>query len=186
MGGKTRIPGQNYLDPVGAFVAREFIEKRSPKSKRKKSGPSEDPMMAFMSKMQADQAAQAEAARQAQQQALIEAQKQSALSAARQGEMGAQQMLSQSGSMQQAKDIAALQAQKQAASAAGTAAIGGGYDVGKAQQEQAANLAGTGTIPTGAALPFYGMDEASKPASAIRPANLFNLPKATGLTFGGQ
>jgi hypothetical protein len=145
-----------------------------------------DPMMAYLSDMQAQQAAQAEAARQAQQQALLEAQQQSAMASARQGEMGAQQFLSQAGAMQQAKDIAALQAQQQSASAAGQAAVGGGFDIAKAREEQAANLAGTGTIPTGAALPFYGMDEAAKPASAIRSANVFNLPKTTGLTFGGK
>ena len=145
-----------------------------------------DPMMAYLSDMQAQQAAQAEAARQAQQQALLEAQQQSALASARQGEMAAQQSLSQAGAMQQAKDITALQAQQQSAAAAGQAAVGGGFDIAKAREEQAANLAGTGNIPTGAALPFYGMDETSKPASAIRAANLFNLPKTSDLRFGGQ
>lgn len=144
-----------------------------------------DPMMAYLSDMQAQQAAQAEAARQAQQQALLEAQQQSAMASARQGEMGAQQFLSQAGAMQQAKDIAALQAQQQSASAAGQAAVGGGFDIAKAREEQAANLAGTGAIPS-TKLPFYGMDEAAKPASAIRSANVFNLPKTTGLTFGGK
>jgi hypothetical protein len=185
MGGKTRIPGQNYLDPVGAFVAREFIEKRSPKSKKKPSVPAADPMMEYMSQMQAQQAAQAEAARKAQQEAILEAQRQSALASARQGEMAAQQTLSQAGAMQQAKDIAALQAQQKSATAAGQAAVGGGFDIAKAQQEQAANLAGTGAIPS-TKLPFYGMDDTSTTTPATRSANIFNLPKTSGLTFGGQ
>lgn len=147
-----------------------------------------DPMMAYLSDMQAQQAAQAESARQAQQQALLEAQQQSAMASARQGEMGAQQFLSQAGAMQQAKDIAAQQAQQQAYGAAGTSAIGGGFDIAKAREEQAANLAGTGTIPTSARLPFYGMtDTANTEAGATgRSANIFNLPKTSGLTFGGK
>ena len=140
-----------------------------------------------MKQMQKQQDAQAALAMESQRQALLDAQRQSASSSALQGQMAAQQMLSQAGAMQQAKDIAALQAQQQASSAAGQAAIGGGYDIAKAQQEQAANLAGTGTIPTGATLPFYGMsDTATATPSAIRSANLFNLPKTSDLKFGGQ
>jgi len=142
--------------------------------------------MRYMKNMQKRQEEQAAAAMKSQRQALIEAQQQSAMASARQGEMGAQQFLSQAGAMQQAKDIAALQAQQQSASAAGQAAVGGGFDIAKAREEQSANLAGTGNIPTGVALPFYGMDEAAKPSSAIRSANFFNLPKTTGLTFGGK
>jgi hypothetical protein len=138
-----------------------------------------------MSQMQSDQAAQAEAARLAQQQALIEAQQQSASAQAKQGEMGARQMLSQAGAMQQAKDIAAQQAQQQASATAGQAAIGGGFDIAKAQQEQAANLAGTGAISS-TKLPFYGMGDTSTTTPATRSANIFNLPKSSGLTFGGQ
>ena len=183
MGGKTRIPGQNYLDPVGAFVAREFIEKRSPKSKRKP--PAADPMMEYMSQMQAQQAAQADTARKAQQEAFLEAQKQSAMASERQGEIGAQQFLSQAEAMQQAKDIAAQQAQQQAAATAGASAIGGGFDIGKAQQEQAANLSGMGAIPA-SRLPFYVMSDASAMTPVARSANMFNLPKSSGITFGGK
>ena len=149
------------------------------------AGTSGDPMLKYMEQMQKQQDTQAALAMESQKQSLLDAQRQSASSSALQGQMAAQQMLSQAGSMQQAKDIAALQAQKQAASAAGTAAIGGGYDIGRAQQEQAANLAGTGTIPTGAALPFYGMAEPSTATPATRSANIFNLPKTTDIKFGG-
>lgn len=188
----------NIMDPAGILPGPKGGKFGTPSwkssdGKKKKSGggggkgggSSYDPMMAFMSQMQSDQAAQAEAARLAQQEALTEAQKQSALSSARQGEMAAQQTLSQAGAMQQAKDIAALQAQQQAATAAGASALGGAYDIGKAQQEQAANLAGMGAIPSGAALPFYGMGDATAMTPAARSANLFNLPKTTDIKFGG-
>jgi hypothetical protein len=187
MGGKkTRIPGQNIFDPVGAFIAREFIEKRSPKSKRKRSGPAADPMMEYMSQMQAQQAAQAEAARKAQEEAFIESQKQSALSAARQGELGAQQILSQAGSMQQARDLAAQQKQQQAYGAMGESAVGEGFDVNQAKQQQMANIGGTGTMPSGAKLPFYGYDQNQDSGATGKYANIFNLPKTQGITFGGQ
>lgn len=151
------------------------------------TGSSGDPMLKYMKQMQKQQDKQAALAMESQRQALLDAQRQSASSSALQGQMAAQQMLSQAGAMQQAKDIAALQAQQQASSAAGQAAIGGGYDIAKAQQEQAANLAGTGTIPTGATLPFYGMsDTITTTPTTIRSANLFNLPKTSDLKFGGQ
>ena len=187
MGGKkTRIPGQNIFDPVGAFIAREFIEKRSPKSKRKPSGPAADPMMEYMSQMQAQQAAQAEAARKAQEEAFIESQKQSALSAARQGELGAQQILSQAGSMQQARDLAAQQKQQQAYGAMGESAVGAGFDVNQAKQQQMANIGGTGAMPSSAKLPFYGYDQNQDSGATGKYANIFNLPKTQGITFGGQ
>jgi hypothetical protein len=189
MGGKTRIPGQNILDPVGAFVAREFIEKRSPKSKKKPEQLGKDPMLKYMSQMQeqqAEQAEQAEAARAAQQAAFIESQKQYAASAAQQGELGASQLLAQAGAMQKARDISALEAQKGAISSAGSAAIGGGFDIAKARGEQAANLAGAGNIPSTASLPYYGMDYSTPETSPkIRTSNTFNLPRTQGITFGG-
>ena len=144
-----------------------------------------DPMMAYLSDMQAQQAAQAESSRQAQQQALLEAQQQSALASARQGEMAAQQTLSQAGAMQQAKDIAAQQAQQQAYSSAGAAAVGEGFDITKARQEQAANIAGTGSIPS-SKLPFYGMETPSSTAMpSSKPVNVFALPKYENIKFGG-
>jgi hypothetical protein len=191
MGGALKVSKNSstkYWHP-GEYYGRKFLFGTRTTQKKKKGGgggkgSDYDPMMAFMSQMQSDQAAQAEAARQAQQQALIKAQEQSAMASARQGEMAAQQSLSQAGAVQQAKDISALQAQQQAAAAAGTSAIGGGYDIGKAQQEQAANLAGMGAIPTGAALPFYGMGD-TQTIPAARSANIFNLPKTTDIKFGG-
>lgn len=188
MGGSLKVSkksSERFWNPAGHYGRQALFGTKTPQKKKKGGGESSyDPMMAFMSQMQSDQAAQAEAARKAQQEALTEAQKQSALSSARQGEMAAQQTLSQAGAMQQAKDIAALQAQQQAATTAGASAIGGGYDIAKAQQEQAANLAGTGAIPTGAALPFYGIGEPSTTPTA-RSANIFNLPKTTDIKFGG-
>lgn len=202
MGGAAKsarkvIDPLNIMDPLGVLPGPKGGKFGTPSwqssdSKKKKKGGGGgggkyDPMMAFMAQMQANQAAQAEAARQAQREALIQSQQQSALASARQGEIGAQQFLSQAGGMQQAKDIAALQAQQQAQQAAGASAVGGGYDIAKAQQEQAANLAGVGTIPSSARLPFYGMDMQNDGVGATgRAANVFNLPKTTGVTFGGQ
>jgi len=188
MGGKkTRIPGQNYLDPVGAFIAREFIEKRSPKSKRS-PGSTYDPMMEFMAQMQAQQAAQAEAARKAQREAMVESQKQSAASVAQQGELGAKQLLSQAGAMQQARDIAAKEQQQREYGAMGESAVGGGFDINQAKQQQLANVAGTGNIPSASAskLPFYGFDQNQDSGTTGKYANIFNLPKTQGITFGGQ
>lgn len=161
---------------------------------KKQQAPGPDPMMALLAQMQSQQAAQAKSVSDAQKQALLESQRQSAIQAAQQGqsgaqegEMGARQMLSQASIMQKAKDIAALQSQQQAAAAAGASAIGGGFDISKAREEQAANLAGTGSIPVTTRLPFYGMtDTANSGAGATgRYANIFNLPKASGIQFGG-
>ena len=187
MGG-VKVPknsAQKWFDPGHYFIAKSIFGEKTAKKKRPPAVAAPDPMMAYMSQMQAQQQAQAESARQAQQQAFLEAQKQSAMASERQGETGAQQFLSQAGAMQQAKDISAQQAQQKAYQTAGTSAIGGGFDIGKAQQEQAANLAGMGAIPTGAALPFYGMSDSTTTTPATRSANIFNLPKTSNIKFGG-
>lgn len=197
MGGKQSFL-RKTVDPLGLTGGKAGWEKGywgdgGGGGKKKKGGGSggggaaPDPMMQYLSQMQSAQAAQAEASRRAQEEAMLEAQRRSAEASARQGEMGAQQFLSQAGSMQQARDIAALQGQQQAAAAAGQSAVGGGFDIAKAREEQAANLSGTGAIPTTSRLPFYGMDTANADVGTTgRLANIFNLPKATGLTFGGQ
>jgi hypothetical protein len=186
----------NIMDPAGILPGPKGGKFGTPSwkssdGKKKKSGGGADgtgkydPMMAYMSQMQAQQQAQAEAARAAQQAAFLEAQKQSAMASERQGETGAQQFLSQAGTMQQAKDISAQQAQQKAYQTAGISAIGGGFDIAKSQQEQAANLAGMGAIPTSAALPFYGMSDSTTTTPATRSANIFNLPKTSNIKFGG-
>lgn len=192
MGGNKVLGGfRKAVDPLGwtggenIFGGRTYGRSGGGKKKKSSVAAPPDPMMAYMSQMQAQQQAQAEAARQAQQQAFLEAQKQSAMASERQGEAGAQQFLSQAEAMQKAKDIAAQQAQQQAVATAGASAIGGGFDIGKAQQEQAANLAGMGAIPTGAALPFYGMSDSTTTTPATRSANIFNLPKTNNIKFGG-
>lgn len=146
------------------------------------SGP--DPMMAYFAQMQSQQAAQAEAARRAQQEAILESQRQSALAAARQGEAEAQQLLSQAGTTQKAKDIASSEAQKQAYGSFGTSAVGGQFDLGKAKEDQAAAI---GAMASSGG-PIYGMSDTLKTGTGItgKSANIFNLPKASGLTFGGQ
>jgi hypothetical protein len=190
----------NIMDPAGILPGPKGGKFGTPswKSSDKKGGagaggrgrasvdPNTQMMMNYMSQMQSQQAEQAEAARAAQQAAFIESQKQSAASAAQQGELGASQLLAQAGAMQKARDISALEAQKGAISSAGSAAIGGGFDIAKARGEQAANLAGSGNIPPTASLPYYGMDYGTPEASkVIRAANTFNLPRTQGITFGG-
>lgn len=187
MGG-VKVPknsAQKWFDPGHYFIAKSIFGEKTAQKKRPRAGKAPDPMMQYLSQMQADQAAQAEASRLAQKEALTEAQQQSALSSARQGEMAAQQTLSQTGAMQQAKDIAAQQAQQQAYSSAGAAAVGEGFDITKARQEQAANIAGTGAIPS-SKLPFYGMETPSSTAMpSSKPVNVFALPKYENIKFGG-
>jgi hypothetical protein len=156
------------------------------KPKPKKEESTYDPMMAYMAQMQSQQAAQAEAARKAQEAALIETQKQSALASAQQGELGAQQTLSQAGIMQQARDIAAKESQKRSLSAIGESAVGEGFDINQAKQQQMANIGGTGTMPSSAKLPFYGYNQNQDSGATGKYANIFNLPKTQGITFGGQ
>lgn len=153
-----------------------------------KIDPTTGMMMEYMSQMQAQQAAQAEAARQAQEEAFIESQKQSAAAAAQQGELGAKQLLAQTGAMQQARDIAAKEAQQQAYGSMGKSAVGEGFDINQAKQQQLSNVAGTGNIPSTSAskLPFYGFDQNQDSGATGKYANIFNLPKTQGLTFGGQ
>jgi hypothetical protein len=145
----------------------------------------QDPIIPFMAQMQTQQAAQARAAQEAQRQALIESQKQSASSAAQQGQLGAQQSLAQAGIMQQARDIAAKEAQQKAYGSMGQSAVGEGFDINQAKQQQAANIAGTGSVPTSAKLPFYGYNQNQDSGATGKYANMFNLPKMSGLTFGG-
>jgi hypothetical protein len=192
----------NIMDPAGILPGPKGGKFGTPSwqssdKKKKKSGgyggggssvdPNTEMMMKYMNKMEKQQSEQAEAARAAQQAAFIESQKQYAASAAQQGELGASQLLAQAGAMQKARDISALEAQKGAISSAGSAAIGGGFDIAKARGEQAANLAGAGNIPSTASLPYYGMDYSTPETSPkIRTANTFNLPRTQGITFGGQ
>jgi hypothetical protein len=149
--------------------------------------PSTGMMMQYMSQMQAQQAEQASAARQAQQAAFIESQKQAAASAAQQGELGSQQMLEQTGAMQQARDITAKEAQQRAYGAIGQSAVGEGFDINQAKQQQLSNIAGTGNIPytSSAKLPFYGYNQNQDSGATGKYANIFSMPKTKGLTLGG-
>jgi hypothetical protein len=164
-----------------------------PKGKKKGGGSSSGVdsttgmMMQYMSQMQAQQASQAEAARQAQEAAFIESQKQAAASAAQQGELGSQQVLEQTGAMQQARDITAKEAQQRAYGAIGQSAVGEGFDINQAKQQQLSNIAGTGNIPytSSAKLPFYGYNQNQDSGATGKYANIFSMPKTKGLTLGG-
>lgn len=138
-------------------------------------------MMMYFSQMQTQQAAQAEAARKAQEDALAEARKQSASTTAQQAEQAAQQQISQDEATRKAKELEEQKAQQNIYAATGQSAIGGGFDINKARQEQLANIA------SGTNLPFYGYESSNTGAGGTgRTANVFNLPKTTGITFGGK
>ena len=137
-------------------------------------------MMMYFSQMQSQQAAQAEAARKAQEDALAEARKQSASMTAQQAEQAAQQQISQDATTQKAKELEEQRQQQAAYTAAGQSAIGGGFDVNMARQEQLANLA------SGINLPFYNESANTGAGGTGRAANVFNLPKTTGIIFGGK
>jgi hypothetical protein len=137
-------------------------------------------MMMYFSQMQSQQAAQAEATRKAQEDALAEARKQSASTTAQQAEQSAQQQISQDAATQKAKELEEQKAQQNIYAATGQSAIGGGFDINKARQEQLANIA------SGINLPFYNESSNTGASGTGRPANVFNLPKTTGIKFGGQ
>lgn len=128
-------------------------------------------MMMYFSNMQSQQAAQARAAEEAQRQALSESQEQAAIAATKQAEVDSLQQLSQAEGMQQAKDISALQQQKKSYGSAGQSAIGDGYDINKAKQEQLYNISQSDSI---------------KKPSTMKTANIFNMPRSSDIKFGGQ
>ena len=195
MGGKkTRIPGQNYFDPVGAFIAREFIEKRSPRSKNRGGGGTPvDPTMEFLAQMQEQQAAQAAAARKAQEQALMQSQITAGTQRQQQAEQAARQELATMGSMQSIRDANALLASQQAQAAAGEQATGGGFDFNKSREEALANLgAASGMLPTTYSnAPTTSVNPAlaglvnQGAGAAAKKANMFSLPSSSDLKFGG-
>jgi hypothetical protein len=193
MGGKTRIPGQNIFDPVGAFVAREFIEKRSPKSKKKPQQTKSDPMMDYLSQMQEQQNAQIAQAAEAQKQALLQSQIAAGSQAEQTGESAARQQLATMGSMQSIRDANAKLAAQQAQSAAGQQATGGGFDFNRSREEALANLgAAGGMLPTTAAnIPATNIVNpalaglVNQGSQAAKRANMFSLPSSSDLKFGG-
>jgi hypothetical protein len=137
-------------------------------------------MMMYFSQMQTQQAAQAEATRKAQEEALDEAKKQSASTTSQLAEQAAQQQISQDEATRKAKELEEQKAQQNIYANAGQSAIGGNFDINKARQDQLANIA------SGINLPFYNESSNTGASGTGRPANVFNLPKTTGIKFGGQ
>jgi hypothetical protein len=156
------------------------------KPKPKKQKPEVDPMLEYLKQMSKQQTVVVKDVDTAQKEALLESQRQSALASAQQGEIGARQTLSQAGIMQQARDLASQQKQQQAYGAMGESAVGEGFDINQAKQQQMANISGTGTMPSSAKLPFYGYDQNQDSGATGKYANIFNLPKTQGIKFGGQ
>lgn len=157
---------------------------RKPKQKKQES--TVDPMLEYLKQMSKQQTVVVKDVDTAQKEALLESQRQSALASAQQGELGARQTLSQAGIMQQARDLASQQKQQQAYGAMGESAVGAGFDINQAKQQQMANIGGTGAMPSSAKLPFYGYDQNQDSGATGKYANIFNLPKTQGITFGGQ
>lgn len=171
-------------------IGRGPKDNKKDSSNKKSSGDSSNNKMAdYMSEMGKTQAKQFQLARKAQREAFLESQRQSAQLSAQQGELAAKQMLAQTGAMQQARDISAKEAQQKAYGSMGQSAIGEGFDINQAKQEQLANLSGTGAIPTTSSSTFYGIDTAKTAQPAIapkKPANVFALPEYQTIKFGGM
>lgn len=133
------------------------------------------PFMAMMQQqqsMQSQQAsAEAEAQRQAQLQAQIQAQQQAGMQAQQAGEAAAQNALSGMNVGQQAQDQSAIAGQQKAAGFATP-------DVGQIRQASLGTMAGG---QQGAASQAANIGAGGTP----QRANMFNLPTAVGLTFGG-
>jgi hypothetical protein len=181
-----RTSGSPLEQSINKAIVGSGKNKKSDSGGGSKNQP-QDQMNKYMSKMQADQAKQFEAAREAQKQAFIDSQKQSAGLTAQQGELAAQQMLQQTGAMQQARDISAKEAQQRAYNVLGQSSVGDGFDINQAKQQQLANITGTGDIPSASAsnLPFYGYNQNQDSGATGKYANIFSMPKTKGLTFGG-
>ena len=192
MGGKTKIPGQNYLDPAGAYIAREFIEKKGKKKKRS-GGTRSDPTLDFLREMQEQQAEQAAAAEEAQKQALIQSQMTAGTQRQQQAEQAARQQLATAGSMQSIRDANALLAAQQAQATAGQQATGGGFDFNRSREEALANLGSvSGMLPTTPVnIPKTNIVNpalagfANQGGEASKRANMFSLPSSSDLKFGG-
>jgi hypothetical protein len=160
---------------------------------KRKSQPKEqqDPMLAYLDKIQPIQDTQMASAAEAQRQAFLNSQIAAGQQSRIQGEQAAKQDLATAGSMQSIRDANALQASQQAQATAGQQATGGGFDVNAAQQEALANMgAARGMLPTTAA-------NVMSPATAVNPvmsgfagqgakkSNMFSLPQSSDLKFGG-
>ena len=158
------------------------------KSKPKKQESTVDPMLEYLKQMSKQQKVVVKDVDAAQKEALLESQRQSALASAQQSELGAQQTLSQARIMQQARDISAKEQQQKAYKTMGESAIGEGFDINQARQEQLANLSGKGSIPATSNIPFYGINtkKNEQPASVPQKStNLFALPEYQTIKFGG-
>lgn len=152
-----------------------------------------DPMMDYLSQMQAQQDAQIAQAAEAQRQALLQSQLAAGAQAEQMGESAAQQQLATMGSMQSIRDANALLAAQQAQATAGQQATGGGFDFNKSREEALANLgAAGGMLPiTAVNAPATSVNPAlaglvnQGAGAASKKANIFSLPSSSDLKFGG-
>jgi hypothetical protein len=152
-----------------------------------------DPMMDYLSQMQAQQDAQIAQAAEAQRQALLQSQMAAGAQAEQMGKSAAQQQLATMGSMQSIRDANALLAAQQAQATAGQQATGGGFDFNKSREEALANLgAAGGMLPsTYSNAPKTSVNPAltglvnQGAGAAAKKANMFSLPSSSDLKFGG-
>jgi hypothetical protein len=182
--------GKAFKDTVNPF-SREDKKRKAPSKNASASGA--DPMMGYLSQMQAQQDAQIAQAAEAQRQALLQSQMAAGSQAEQMGESAAQQQLSTMGSMQSIRDANALLAAQQAQATAGQQATGGGFDFNKSREEALANLgAAAGMLPsTYSNAPTTSVNPAltglvnQGAGAAAKKANMFSLPTSSDLKFGG-
>jgi len=196
--GNLKKAFQTTGGPLERAIKRGIIrEFEGNKGKKKGGGDAgkvkSDPMMDYLSKMQAQQDAQIAQAAEAQRQALLQSQLAAGAQAEQMGESAAQQQLATMGSMQSIRDANALLAAQQAQATAGQQATGGGFDFNKSREEALANLgAAGGMLPTTAVnAPATSVNPAlaglvnQGARTAAKKANMFSLPSSSDLKFGG-
>jgi hypothetical protein len=141
-----------------------------------------------------------ERATKAQEEAALRAENVSASEKMQQSFTNAQSNLANLEARQQLEDAQAQETAAQQYAAAGAAATGGGYDINAAREEALKNLgAASGTLPSTAAN-RAAMAAGSNPAmttaasqlanmgagGSAQRQNVFTLPQAKNLTFGGS
>jgi hypothetical protein len=196
MGGGLKVSknsSERIWNPAGHYGRQAIFGTKTKDKKRNNSGTPVDPTMEFLSQMQAQQAAQAAAAKKAQEEALKQSQMTVGTQRQQQAEQAARQELATMGSMQSIRDANALLASQQAQATAGQQATGGGFDFNKSREEALANLgAASGMLPTTAVnAPTTSVNPAlaglvnQGAGAAAKKANMFSLPSSSDLKFGG-
>jgi len=148
--------------------------------------PDYTPMIAQIELMRQQQGAAAQDAAEAQRRAMIDAQNNAAQLGMNQSNSQAQQSLLRAQAYQKAKDSTASQAAAAQAGMAGSAITGGAIDVNALNQAKLSNLSAAAYY-----LPRTAANLAGSNLSPVNPAmpnskqSQFQMPRTTGVTFGG-